>query len=82
MEILDIIQNEDTLLLFFNEWIDLQKIVDRQEELQNEDKERELNYYEIWITNFSFLKKDYPCIYLRFDREVQSAIDEKRRLWF
>ena len=74
MEILDIIQNEDTLLLFFKEWTDLQKIIDKRKELEYEDKEKELNYYEIWISNFKFLSKGYPCIYLWFDYEVETAI--------
>jgi hypothetical protein len=77
MEILDIIQNEDTLLLFFKEWTDLQKIIEKQKELEYEDKEKELNYYEIWISNFKFLGKEYPCIYLWFDYEVKTAIEEK-----
>ena len=78
----EIIQDWDTLSLFFEEWTNLKQIIERQKLLEEEDKPKELNYYEIWETNFSFMWKIYPVIYLWFDKEEYSASLEKRRLWF
>lgn len=82
MEILDIIQQDDILLLFFKEWENLQAIVDRQEELKNNNEQWELNYYEIWISKFSFLWNSRDCIYLWFDKETEMATKEKNRLLY